>query len=49
MEIEAYEFEQELEINYMYPENFTLSADVADDTVRQITFLELDTDDIQTI
>lgn len=49
MEIEAYEFDQELEMNYMYPEIFTLSADVADDTARQITFLEVDTDDIQMI
>ncbi|EDP68065.1 hypothetical protein CAT7_00860 [Carnobacterium sp. AT7] len=49
VEINAYEFEQEQEMNYMYPEIFIVSSDVADDTVRQITFFEVDAEDIQTI
>lgn len=49
MEISVYEFEQEQEMNDMYPEIFTVSADAADDTVKQITFFEVDAADIRTI
>lgn len=49
MEIVPNEFEQEQERNYAYPEIFTVSADIANDTVRQITFFEVDAEDIQTI
>ena len=49
VEISVYEFEQEQEMNYMYPEIFTVSADATDDTVRQITFFEVDAADIRTI
>ncbi|MEG0267857.1 MAG: hypothetical protein RR439_08110 [Carnobacterium sp.] len=42
MEIQSYEFDEEQEINYMYPSIFTVSADVTNDTVKQITFFEVD-------
>lgn len=49
MKIQPYEFDEEQEINYMYPSIFTVTADVANDTVKQITFFEVDEDDIRTI
>lgn len=49
MEIQSYEFYEEQETNYMYPSIFTVSADVTNDTVKQITFFEVDEEDIRTL
>ncbi|MCA9765901.1 MAG: hypothetical protein KC455_05740 [Carnobacterium sp.] len=49
MTIQAYEFDEEQEINYMYPSVFTVTADLANDTVRQITFFEVDEEDSRMI
>lgn len=48
-EIYLNKFEEEQEMNYMYPEIFTVSADIVSDTVKQITFFEVDEEDIRTI
>ncbi|WP_414838604.1 hypothetical protein [Carnobacterium sp. TMP28] len=49
MMIQPYEFDEEQEINYMYPSIFTVTADAANDTVRQITFFEVDEEDSRMI
>ena len=49
MEVSIYDFEEEQEINYMYSEIFTLSADSASDAVEQITFFGVDKEEVQDI
>lgn len=49
MELQPYEFEEEQEMNYMYPDIFTVSADAESDRVQQITFFDVDEEDIRTI
>ena len=49
VEASIYDFEEEQETNYMYPEIFTLSADSASDAVEQITFFAVDEEDVRNI
>lgn len=49
VEASIYDFEEEQETNYMYPEIFTLSADSASDAVEQITFFALDKEEVRDI
>lgn len=49
MEVAIYNFEEEQETNYMYPEIFTLSADSASDAVEQITFFAVDKEEVRDI
>lgn len=49
LEASVYDFEDEQETNYMYPEIFTLSADSASDVVEQITFFALDKEEVRDI
>lgn len=49
LEVCVYDFEDEQEINYMYPEIFTLSADSASDAVEQITFFAIDKEEVRDI
>ena len=49
MELYIDEFEEEQEMYYMYPEIFTVTADPASDTVQQITFFDVDEEEIRDI
>lgn len=49
VEASIYDFEDEQETNYMYPEIFTLTADSASDAVKQITFFGVDKEEIRDI
>ncbi|WP_188204267.1 hypothetical protein [Desemzia incerta] len=48
-EIDAYEFEEEQEMNYMYPEIFNVTADATSDKVTQITFFDVNEEDIRNL
>lgn len=47
MEIDPYEFEEEQEMNYMYPAIFTVSADANSDKINQIVFFDVNEEDIR--
>ncbi|MFL2146456.1 hypothetical protein [Desemzia sp. FAM 24101] len=49
MELYIDEFEEEQERHYMYPEIFTVTADVASDTVQKITFFDVEEEEIRDI
>ncbi len=49
LEVSIYDFQDEQETNYMYPEIFTLSAYSASDAVEQITFFGVDKEEVRDI
>ena len=49
MEIDPYEFEEEQEMNYMYPAVFTVSADAKSDKINQIVFFDVNEEDIRNL
>ena len=49
VEASIYDFEEEQETNYMYPEIFTLSADSTNDAVKQITFFAVNKEEVRDI